>query len=59
MTTDMPMLEIPELAAGAIRDAAAAIDPAFTGSPQQVREFLGKFNRTYMPQRLLSMLPDR
>src|SRR6476661_1316747 len=40
MTTDMPMLEIPELAAGAIRDTAAAIDPAFAGSPQFVHEGL-------------------
>jgi len=42
MTTDMPMLEIPELAAGAIRDTAAAIDPAFTGSPQFVNEGLSQ-----------------
>lgn len=30
------MLEVPELTADAIRDAAAAIDPAFTRSPQYV-----------------------
>jgi len=36
------MLEIPELTAGAIRDAAAAIDPVFTGSPQFVNDGLSQ-----------------
>ena len=34
------MVEIPELTADAIRDAAAAIDPVFTGSPQFVHDGL-------------------
>jgi threonine dehydratase len=42
MTTELPMLEIPELTAGAIRDAAAAIDPVFTGSPQFVNDGLSQ-----------------
>jgi len=36
------MLEIPELTAHAIRDAAAAIAPVFTGSPQFVHEGLSE-----------------
>jgi len=40
MTTERPMLEIPELTAQAIRDAAATIDPVFTGSPQFVHDGL-------------------
>jgi threonine dehydratase len=42
MTTELPMLEIPELTAGAIRDAAAGIDPVFTGSPQFVNDGLSQ-----------------
>ena len=42
MTTDLPMLEIPELTAQAIRDAAAMIDPVFTGSPQFVHDGLSE-----------------
>jgi threonine dehydratase len=42
MTTDLPMLEIPELTAQAIRDAAATIDPVFTGSPQFVHDALSE-----------------
>ena len=42
MTTELPMLEIPELTATAIRDAAAAIDPVFTGSPQFVHDGLSE-----------------
>jgi threonine dehydratase len=34
------MVEIPELAADAIRDASAAIDPVFTGSPQFLHDGL-------------------
>ena len=33
-------VDIPELTAGAIRVAAAAIDPVFTGSPQFVHDGL-------------------
>ena len=36
------MLEIPELTAQAIRDAAATIDPVFTGSPQFVHDGLSE-----------------
>ena len=36
------MLEIPELTAQAIRDAAATIDPVFTGSPQFVHDGLSQ-----------------
>ena len=36
------MLEIPELTAQAIRDAAARIDPVFTGSPQFVHDGLSE-----------------
>ena len=42
MTTELPMLEIPELTADAIRDAAAAIDPAFTRSPQYLHDGLSQ-----------------
>jgi len=42
MTTELPMLEIPELTAQAIRDAAATIDPVFTGSPQFVHDGLSE-----------------
>src|SRR4051794_24988551 len=42
MTTEPSMLEIPELTPDAIRDAAAAIDPAFTRSPQFVHDGLSE-----------------
>ncbi|HET8785977.1 MAG TPA: pyridoxal-phosphate dependent enzyme [Candidatus Limnocylindrales bacterium] len=40
MATRSPMLEIPELTAEAIRDAAALIDPVFTRTPQFVHDGL-------------------
>jgi threonine dehydratase len=42
MTTEPPMLEIPELTRQAIRDAAAMIDPVFTGSAQFVHDGLSE-----------------
>jgi threonine dehydratase len=42
MTTEPRMVEIPELTADAIRDAASAIHPAFTHSPQYVNEALSE-----------------
>lgn len=42
MTTEPSMLEIPELTPDAIRDAAAAVDPAFTRSPQFVHDGLSE-----------------
>src|SRR3954447_22356075 len=42
MTTEPSMLEIPELTPDAIRDAAAAVDPAFTRSPQFVHDALSR-----------------
>src|SRR3954471_8109313 len=42
MMTEPSMLEIPELTPDAIRDAAAAVDPAFTRSPQFVHDGLSE-----------------
>src|SRR3954451_7783868 len=42
MTTEPSMLEIPELTPDAIRDAAAAVDSAFTRSPQFVHDGLSE-----------------